>query len=70
MQDTEKNVSNKIISSIISSDRHIAQKWFNSVLQDYRAFVLPNVVENLDAMNEDIPSDFIKVNAFFVAFIS
>ena len=53
LQDTEKNVSNKIISSIknIMSDRHIVQKKFNSVFQDYRASVLPNVVENWDAMN-------------------
>ena len=72
LQDTEKNVSNKIISSIknIMSDRHIVQKKFNSVFQDYRASVLPNVVENWDAMNEDIQSNFIKVNDFFVAFIS
>ena len=61
LQDTEKNVSNKIISSIknIMSDRHIVQKKFNSVFQDYRASVLPNVVENWDAMNEDIQSNFI-----------
>ena len=26
------------------SDRHIVQKKFNSVFQDYRASVLPNVV--------------------------
>ena len=67
LQNTEKNVSNKIISSIknIMSDRHIVQKKFNSVFQDYRASVLPNVVENWDAMNEDIQSNFIKVNDFF-----
>ena len=72
LQDTEKNISNKIISSIknIMFDRHIVQKKFNSVFQDYRASVLPNVVENWDAMNEGIQSNFIKVNYFFVAFIS
>ena len=52
------------------SDRHIVQKKSNSVFQDYNASVLPNVVENWDAMNEDIESNFIKVNAFSVAFIS
>ena len=46
------------------SDRHIVQKKFNSVFQDYRASVLPIVVENWDAMNEDIQSNFIKVNDF------
>ena len=72
LQDTEKNISNKIISSMknIMSDRHIVQKKFNSVFQDYRVSVLPDVVENWDAMNEDIQSNFIKVNDFFVAFIS
>ena len=72
LQDTEKNVSNKIISSIknIMSDRRIVQKKFNSVFQDYCASVLPNVVENWDAMSEDIQSNFIKVNDYFVAFIS
>ena len=72
LQDTEKNVSNKIISSIknIMSDRHIVQKKFNSVFQDYRASVLPNVVGDRDAINEDIQSNFIKVHHFFVAFIS
>ena len=72
LQDTEKNVSSKIISSIknIMSDRHIVEKKYNSVFQDYRTYVLPNVVENWDAMNEDIQSNFIKVNDFFVAFIS
>ena len=47
------------------SDRHIVQKNINSVFQDYRASVLPNVVENWDAMNEDIRSNFIKENDFF-----
>ena len=46
------------------SDRHIVQKKINSVFQDYRASVLTNVVENWDAMNEDIQSNFIKVNDF------
>ena len=64
LQDTEKNVSNKIISSIknIMSDRHIVQKKFNSVFQDYHASVLSNVVGDWDAINEDIQSNFIKVN--------
>lgn len=34
------------------SDKDVVQ----SVLQDYRAFFLPNVVENLDTMNESIQS--------------
>ena len=34
------------------SHRHIVQKTINSVFQDYRASVLPNVIENWDAMNK------------------
>ena len=41
------------------SDRHIVEKKFKSVFQDYRASVLLNVVENWDAVNEDIQSNFI-----------
>ena len=71
-QDTEKNVSNKIISSMknVMSDRHIVKKKIDSVFQHYRASLLLNVVENLDEMNDDIQSNFIKFNDFFVAFIS
>ena len=66
LRDTEKNLSNKTISTIknIMSDRHIVQKKINSVFQDYRTSVLLNIVENWDAANEDIKSNFIKVNAF------
>ena len=46
------------------SDRHIVQRKINSIFQDYRASVLPNV-ENWDAMNENIQSNFIKVNFFY-----
>ena len=45
-------------------DRHIVQKKINSVFQAYRTSVLPNIVENQDAVNEDIKSNFIKVNAY------
>ena len=42
LQSSEENVSNKIISSIkcIMSDRHIVQKKFSAVFQNYRASVL------------------------------
>ena len=43
----------------------LLKKKLNSVFQDYRASVLPNVVENWDAMNEAMQSNFIKVNNFF-----
>ena len=46
------------------------KKKFNSVFQDYRASVLPNFVENWDAMNENIQSNFIKMDDFFCDFHS
>ena len=52
------------------SDKHIAQKKFSSVFQNYRASVPPNVVKNCDAMNEEIQSNLIKLNNFFVVLIS
>ena len=72
LKDTEKNVSNKIILSIknIMSDRQIIQKKFDSVFQDYRASVLPKVIENWDAINENIQCTFIKVDDFFCGFHS
>ena len=41
------------------------KKKVKSVFQDYHASILPNVVENWGAMNEDIQINFIKVNDFF-----
>ena len=72
LQDTEKNASSINISPTtnIMSDRHFVQEKNYSVYQDYRASVLPNVIENWDAINEDIQSNFIKVNSIFLAFIS
>ena len=55
LQETEKNVSNKIISSIrnMMSDRHTVQKKLC-----YFDTVPPNFVENWDTMNEDIQINF------------
>ena len=72
LQDTEKNVSGINISPTtnIMSDKHFVQEKNYNVSQDYRASVLPNVIKNWDAINEDIQSNFIKVNSIFLAFIS
>ena len=72
LQVTEKNISNKIISSIknIISDRHIVQKNINSVFQNYRASIPPNVAKYWDAMNEDIQSNFIKFKVLWPLFLS
>ena len=52
------------------SDRHILQKKINDVFQDYRASVLPTVFDDWDIFRENIQENFIKVNGFFVVFIS
>ena len=49
----------------VMSDRHIVQKQFDNVFQHYCASLLPNVVENWEEMNDDIQSNFIKVNDIF-----
>ena len=67
LKSSEENVSNKIISSIknIMSDRHIVQKKFNAVFQDYLASVLPTVFQNWDTFSKNIQENFIRVNDFF-----
>ena len=67
LQSSEENVSNKIISSIknIMSDRHIVQKKFNAVFQNYCAPGLPTLFENWDTLSENIQENFIKVNDSF-----
>ena len=67
LQSLEENVSNKIIFPIknIISDRHIVQKKFNFVFQNYCAPGLPTLFENWDTLSENIQENFIKVNDFF-----
>ena len=67
LQSLEENVSNKIIFPIknIISDRHIAQKKFNVVFQNYCAPGLPTLFENWDTLSENIQENFIKVNDSF-----
>ena len=67
LQSLEENVSNKIIFPIknIISDRHIVQKIFNVVFQNYCAPGLPTLFENWDTLSENIQENFIKVNDSF-----
>ena len=67
LQSLEENVSNKIIFPIknIISDRHIVQKKFNVVFQNYCAPGLPTLFENWDTLSENIQENFIKVNDSF-----
>ena len=67
LQSLEENASNKIIFPIknIISDRHIVQKKFNVVFQNYCAPGLPTLFENWDTLSENIQENLIKVNDFF-----
>ena len=47
------------------SDRHIVQKKFNSVFQEFRANVLPDVVEGWGELDDVEKENMSKVNDFF-----
>ena len=47
------------------SDRHIVEKNFNSLLEDYRKDVLPTVVESWDQMTPEQQSSVSTLNNFF-----
>ena len=47
------------------SDRHIVEKNFNKILEDYRAEVLPEVVSNWSALSIEEKSNFISLNNIF-----
>ena len=67
LEKTQTNVSKKIVSSIknIMSDRHIVQKKFNAIFQDYRAGMLPEVIKGWGSLNENEQLKISKVNDFF-----
>ena len=47
------------------SDRHIVEKNFNKLLEDYRAEVLPVVVSNWSALSIEEKVNFTSLNNFF-----
>ena len=47
------------------SDRHIVEKNFNRLLEDYRAEVLPEVIEGWDSLTEDQKAKVSKMNNFY-----
>ena len=49
------------------SDRHIVEKNFNKLLEDYRAEVLPVVVSNWSALSIEEKSNVSLLNNFFAA---
>ena len=62
-------IGEKIVGHIKNtmSDRHIVQKNFNSLLEDYRSQILPNVVSNWDALSVQEQGELASLNNFFVA---
>ena len=52
-------MSEKIITNIKNtmSDRHIVQKNFNQLFEDYRKEVLPSVVDGWSQISEDTRED-------------
>ena len=62
-----EGTGNKILSCIKNtmSDRHIVEKKFNCLLEDYRAEVLPLIVSNWDMLSVDEQSNLSSLNNFF-----
>ena len=60
-------IGEKIVGHIKNtmSDRHIVQKNFNSLLEDYRSQILPNVVSNWDALSVQEQGELASLNNFF-----
>lgn len=73
----QNQLGNSAVSSIIlskikntMSDRHAAEKLFNRVLEDFRADVLPLVVEKWNDMTDDEKEQLERMNNFFVVSIT
>ena len=66
---TGDGTGQKILACIKNtmSDRHIVEKNFNKLLEDYRAEVLPVVVSNWSALSIEEKSNISSLNNFFAA---
>lgn len=60
-------IGEKIVGHIKNtmSDRHIVQKNFNSLLEDYRSQILPKVISNWDALYVQEQGELASLNNFF-----
>jgi hypothetical protein len=63
------NSNQQYLIKNLKSDRHIAQKKFNEILQTCRQSILPKVVEEWDILDEDEKSKVTRMNYFSVAYI-
>lgn len=61
------SISSKVLLKVKNtmSDRHAAEKLFNEMLHDYRAEVLPTIVENWKDMSELERQQLTRMNNFF-----
>ena len=64
---TGDGTGNKILANIknMMSDRHIVEKKFNTLLEDYRCEILPSVVADWDVLSEDEQLHLSSLNNFF-----
>ena len=60
-------VSSRIIAKIKNtmSDRHAAEKLFNELVSDFRAEILPTIVDNWDELSDVEREQMTRMNNFF-----
>lgn len=63
----ESAVSTKIVANLKNtmSDRHAAEKLFSQILAEYRADILPDVMDGWKDMTDDEHNQLIRMNNFF-----
>ena len=47
------------------SDRHAAEKIFNELVSDFRAEILPTIVDNWDELSDVEREQMTRINNFF-----
>ena len=64
---TDNNVAKKILLSIKNtmSDRHVVQKKFNTLLQEYRCKILPEIVEDWSSLPAEEKEKMKVINSLF-----
>ena len=64
---TSSNAGSKILGNIKNtmSDRHIVEKSFNTLLENYRLEVLPSVIDNWEQLSQDERTNICSLNSFF-----
>ena len=64
---TNSDAGDRILADIRNtmSDRHIVEKSFNNLLEDYRLEVLPSIIENWENLSTDERTNLASLNSFF-----